>query len=82
MSTFEQELMEKLPSDVIHVSVEKGLAVYYDWHGITFRKSEAEQQIVKDYITRVIEAKTGFPVRVTEWSGSNNGHFADRFERA
>ncbi len=78
----EQELREKLPPEQIDVLEGDGLVLYYDWHGVTFRETDAEWEIVKSYIISVIEAKTGYRVRITKWGLSNNGHFSHRFERA
>lgn len=82
MATFVEELREKLPPDEISVSAEEGLVSYYDWHGITFRESAEEQAIIEAYLLEVIATKVGYPVKVTWWGDSNNGHFTHRFEQA
>jgi hypothetical protein len=77
----EQELREKLPPEHIRVDLEQGVAVYYDFHGVTFREDKTEQAYADGYVVRVISERAGFPVRITEWGPSNNGHFAHYFER-
>lgn len=82
MDKLEQELRTKLPPEQIKVLEEEGVVLYYDYHGVTFRESNAEQRIVENYIIGVIEAKVGYRIRITEWGLSSNGHFVHFFERA
>lgn len=78
-------LQRDLPSDKFRFEFDpitgKGIAIYYDYLGATFCEKD-EVQIVYDYLIDVIEKHFGFKIRITEWGSSNNGHFADHFERA
>lgn len=72
-----QQLQKFLPAASILVS--GNVATYYDFHGVTFCRAH-EQSIVEAYVTDVITQKVGRPIRVIDWSDSNNGHFCVRFE--
>ena len=76
----QNELAEKLPPHVISVNQYRGWVTYYDYHGVTLRESEDEQQQVKDYILNVINERTSYWATITEWGFSNNGHFVHVFE--
>ena len=77
----EQKLNKQLPPEHIHVNLDEMAIVYYDYHGVTFRDSEKENNFVEDYIVRVATEKVGSPIKITEWGQSNNGRFAHYFER-
>lgn len=81
MSEFLDKLRELLPPDCITINGE-GLAVYFDWHGVTFGKTMEEQAVADKYVADVIAEKVGYPVRITLEEHAGNGHFAVSFERA
>ena len=76
----EKELMEKLPLESINVNIEKGVASYYDFYGVTFREYDSEQKFVDDYVMDSVAKKAGFPIIVTKWT-DGNGHFSLHFKR-
>jgi len=75
-----RELSKKLSPKSFNI-VGGNQIVYYDFHGITFQNTDEKRQIVQDYIISVAEEKLGFPIKITDWGVSNNGHFAHRFIR-
>ena len=81
ISQLEQELTEKLPLTDFTVDVEKKIAHYYDWHGVTYRNTKAEQEIANSYVAKSISEKAGFPIKVTVYHENGNGHFTCQFER-
>jgi DNA-binding protein H-NS len=81
ISKLEQELKEKLPLADFTVDIEKKIAYYYDWHGVTYRDNMAEQEIANSYVAKSISDKAGFPVKVTVYHENGNGHFTCQFER-
>ena len=74
------KLREKLSPKSFSI-IEGNQIVYYDFHGVTFQDTDEKRQIVQDYIVGVAEDRLGFPIEITDWSISNNGHFAHSFVR-
>lgn len=85
MSENEAELRKKLsielPPDEIDIHQEpdpkvvgsEGIAFWYDYFGVTFGKTPAEQQVINRWLLEVIGKKLGYEIeRVRESDG--NGH--------